>query len=145
MCTRNCIRRGDDKVCGCPEGQTRCKDRCVNLKTNERHCGSCFNRCPEDSECVSGVCQGGGVCPDLVCCCTCVNRLPDGSEAYSCTAGATFIDDAVCRQYCSDTAPPGAELSSYGYGCTTPETYPGQRYMCFGSSSIGFGCNLQDC
>src|SRR5215217_1159037 len=29
----------------CSEGQTRCGDRCVNLLTNERHCGSCSNRC----------------------------------------------------------------------------------------------------
>src|SRR5215218_10285042 len=49
-CSRNCVRRGDDKVCGCPEGQTRCGVRCVNLITNERHCGSCFNRCPEGQE-----------------------------------------------------------------------------------------------
>ena len=32
-CSRNCMRRGDDKVCGCPEGQTRCNDRSVNLKS----------------------------------------------------------------------------------------------------------------
>src|SRR5215217_8274600 len=43
----------------CSEGQTRCGDRCVNLLTNERHCGSCSNRCAEGEECVSGVCQGG--------------------------------------------------------------------------------------
>ena len=71
-CSRNCVRRGDDKVCGCPEGQRRCNDRCVNLKTNERHCGRCFNRCTEGQECVRGVCQGG--CPDTqICgdaCCT---------------------------------------------------------------------------
>jgi Stigma-specific protein, Stig1 len=30
----------------CPQGQTRCGERCVNLRTNERHCGSCSNRCP---------------------------------------------------------------------------------------------------
>jgi len=61
-CSRNCVRRGDDKVCGCPEGQRRCNDRCVNLKTNENHCGECFNRCDEGQECVRGECQGGG-CP----------------------------------------------------------------------------------
>ena len=55
-CSRNCIRRGDDKVCGCPEGKTRCNDRCVNLQRNERHCGSCFNRCAEGQECVNGEC-----------------------------------------------------------------------------------------
>ena len=38
-CSGNCVRRGDDKVCACPQGQSRCGDRCVNRQTNERHCG----------------------------------------------------------------------------------------------------------
>ena len=59
-CSRNCVRRGDDKVCRCPEGQTRCGDRCVNRQTNERHCGECFNRCADGEKCVEGECQGGG-------------------------------------------------------------------------------------
>jgi Stigma-specific protein, Stig1 len=63
-CSRNCVRRGDDKVCGCPEGKTRCNDKCVNLQRNERHCGECFNRCEEGQECEEGMCSGGGVCPD---------------------------------------------------------------------------------
>src|SRR5215218_7590923 len=58
-CSRNCIRRGDDKVCGCPEGKTRCNDRCVNLNRNENHCGECFNRCERGVECVEGMCGGG--------------------------------------------------------------------------------------
>src|SRR5215203_3363282 len=62
-CSKNCIRRGDDKVCGCPEGKSRCGLRCVNLKTNEDHCGECFNRCDEGQECVDSVCAGGCV-PD---------------------------------------------------------------------------------
>jgi hypothetical protein len=40
----------------CSEGQTRCGERCVNLKTNERNCGSCFHRCEEGEECVDGGC-----------------------------------------------------------------------------------------
>ena len=47
-CSKNCTRRGDDKVCGCPEGQRRCNDRCVNLKTNERHCGRCSTAAQRD-------------------------------------------------------------------------------------------------
>jgi hypothetical protein len=35
----------------CPEGQTRCGERCVNLKLNE-HRGSCGNRCVDQEECV---------------------------------------------------------------------------------------------
>src|SRR5918994_1522513 len=68
-CSRNCVRRGDDKVCACPEGQTRCNDRCVNLDRNDNHCGECFNRCAEGVECMDGECGGGEPictppCPD---------------------------------------------------------------------------------
>src|SRR5215203_251878 len=49
-CSRNCVRRGDDKVCGCPEGKSRCGVRCVNLDRNENHCGECFNRCAPGEE-----------------------------------------------------------------------------------------------
>jgi hypothetical protein len=39
----------------CPEGKTRCGDRCVNLQTNERHCGSCRNRCASKPDGPSGL------------------------------------------------------------------------------------------
>jgi hypothetical protein len=103
------------------------------------------SQCPSGERCVNGVCEAG-VCPDLTCCCVCGHRLPDGSVDYgTCTDGTTFISDEGCRQYCIDTTPPGGALFSYSSGCTTPETYPGQRYMCAGSASTGFGCDLQAC
>jgi hypothetical protein len=81
-CSRNCIRRGDDKVCGCPEGQDRCNDRCVNLQRNENHCGRCGKRCAEGEECVNGRCQSGG-CPgtpltegDCNCASICPDQIP---------------------------------------------------------------------
>jgi hypothetical protein len=87
-CSRNCIRRGEEKVCACPEGQDRCNDRCVNLERNERHCGACFNRCPEGQECIDGVC-GGGTCP----------RPPltegDCNCAFHC--GDSFPSPATCQ------------------------------------------------
>jgi Stigma-specific protein, Stig1 len=108
-CSRNCIRRGDDKVCACPEGRTRCKDdRCVNLNTNERHCGECFNRCAEGEECLDGMCQGGGCqsgtqeCGALVCQAgeTCV----DGQcVAGGCTLGAacgTCTGEGGSTEFC---------------------------------------------
>jgi hypothetical protein len=87
-CSRNCIGRGDDKVCACPEGQSRCNDRCVNLKRNENHCGRCFNRCDDREECVRGECQGS--CPpgETVCngaCC---------AEGQECVEGMCI--DTTC-------------------------------------------------
>jgi hypothetical protein len=72
-CSKNCVRRGDNKVCGCPEGQRRCNDRCVNLNRNENHCGTCSNRCDEGEQCMEGVCQGACPPDTQICgasCCT---------------------------------------------------------------------------
>jgi hypothetical protein len=87
-CSRNCVRRGDDKVCGCPAGQTRCNDRCVNLQKNERHCGSCFNRCQTDQTYVGGVC-----CPDAQVCST-------GTGLTCCAEGEQCGADGVCGPAC---------------------------------------------
>ena len=126
-CSRNCVRRGDDKVCACPEGQTLCKKprgegRCVNLQTNERHCGSCFNRCAEGEQCVNGVCSGGEpicdppctqgrecvegapgftfcqpICPS--CACSCFD-LPDGSggACVACNGGCPSAPNNDCSR-----------------------------------------------
>jgi hypothetical protein len=92
-CSGNCVRRGDDKVCGCPEGQTRCNDRCVNLDRNENHCGECFNPCEEGQECVGGGCEGGG-CPDGTTLC--------GGNCVNCPPGQ-ILNSSTCQ---CDSCPP---------------------------------------
>ena len=135
-CSRNCVRRGDDKVCGCPTGQSRCGDRCVNLKTNEGHCGSCSercgtnqtccngncvnlqrnenhcgrcgNRCEQGEECVHGECRGSPpACPpEEQNCCTCVYGNPTTGEAVS-TCNPGFTGDfPECRAFCTNATPP---------------------------------------
>jgi hypothetical protein len=83
----------------CPEGQTRCGDRCGYLQNNERHCGSCRNRCQgqgeEGDECVAGMCQGGGEpmcgpnppCPEGQ---ECVQELCRPVSTPSCPEGVCF-------------------------------------------------------
>jgi Stigma-specific protein, Stig1 len=144
-CSRNCIRRGDDKVCGCPEGQSRCADRCVNLKTNERHCGSCSercgtnqtccngncvnlqrnerhcgacgNRCPEGSECVGGECQGGGCPPE--------RTLTEGDCHCAFVCGDQFPSPATCQDdpncLCSETTEGTGFCARHGGGGCPPE------------------------
>ena len=144
-CTRNCIRRGDDKVCGCPEGKTLCKKpsgpgRCVNLQANERHCGRCFNRCAEGQECVNGTCaaacisDGAGPCTTNDQCCSgnCDSSgfcLPptganlvdcfclDGTRVSSCTS-LQCSDDAAIRSFVCNPlcAINGASTDSVGCG-----------------------------
>jgi hypothetical protein len=145
-CSKNCIRRGDDKVCACPEGQSRCNDRCVNLKTNEGHCGSCsercgsnqtccngncvnlernenhcgecFNRCDDGEECVDGACQGQGTCPPGG------TPLTEGecNCAFNCLSGeAIFFADFICENNsvcaCSETIEGTGFCASYEGSC----------------------------
>ena len=106
-CSRNCIRRGDDKVCGCPEGQRRCNDRCVNLDRNERHCGRCFNRCAEGQECVDGVCEGE-VCEGEL-----LTPVGGGDPICSCSG--------FCAASC-DVCPSGTICTNGPSECGTPPT-----------------------
>jgi Stigma-specific protein, Stig1 len=133
-CSRNCVRRGDDKVCGCPEGQTRCNDRCVNLNRNENHCGECFNRCAEEEECVRGMCQGGGgICATGGSCATgfpfpCQNT--DGCFCTTTTEGTTFCAQSIS---CADPDP---------VGCTSSQDCP-SGWVCSDTCCLGQGaiCN----
>ena len=104
-CSRNCVRRGDDKVCRCPEGQTRCGDRCVNRQRNERHCGECFNRCPSGQECVRGECQGGEP--------ICNPPCPEGEVCVQSPQPGTL---PFCDPICTPSCPEGCDCERSGDG-----------------------------
>jgi hypothetical protein len=95
-CSRNCVRRGDDKVCACPEGKSRCGERCVNRKRNENHCGECFNRCDEGEECVRGECQGS--CPpgETVCTGCACETVACTPETFGCNPNVVDPDGGFC-------------------------------------------------
>ena len=133
-CSRNCIRRGDDKVCGCPQGKTRCNDRCVNLQRNENHCGECFNRCAEGEECVEGVC-GTSTCGANQPCLTGECVCPEGAF---CSEGA--FSESECRVECGGGSCdldkiccPGTP-ESFFYSCCNPGA------TCQGAGTEAFTC-----
>jgi len=43
-----------------PDGQDVCDGRCVDLATDDAHCGRCDNACPQGRRCQDGECAGGG-------------------------------------------------------------------------------------
>jgi len=141
-CSKNCVRRGDGKVCGCPEGKSRCGVRCVNLKRNENHCGECFNRCDDGEQCVRGECQGG--CPPAEtvctgCACETVACTPDTqgctnigtSTGGFCLANADGVGTTcacalgVCTNDCS-------ECANLGLVCVTRPACAGFQFQCVG-------------
>src|SRR5215217_4641945 len=135
----------------CSEGQTRCEGRCVNLLRNERHCGSCFNRCEEGEECVGGVCQGGG-CPSgtTPCgtqCCqtgeTCVNgtccpnaQLCGTGTSLTCCAEGEECVDGVCGP------PPPTCTLSCPEGCMCEFRAEDGVQVCVTCESVAGGCSV---
>jgi hypothetical protein len=65
-CSKNCVRRGEEKVCVCPEGKSRCGGRCVTNCTG----GATLN--PQTCQCVcpTVACEGG-IVNSTTCECEC--------------------------------------------------------------------------
>jgi hypothetical protein len=98
-CKDRCVNlKTNERHCGscfnrCWSTQTCCGGRCVNLQRNERHCGSCFKRCAEGQECVSGVCQSGG-CPSGTTLCG-GNCVPT-----DCPSSGQTLNPSTCKCEC---------------------------------------------
>ena len=115
----------------CPEGQTRCGDRCVNLKTNERHCGSCRNRCRSTQTCC------GGRCVNLQTnerhCGSCFNRCAgEGEEGDECVAG-------VCQGGCPPVACKGGTVNPNTCQCECPPDTVLNNGQCIASAGCTSG------
>ncbi len=72
----------------CPAGQVRCVDRCVDITSDQGHCGGCGNSCPVGTTCASGVCQS-------------MMATPDGGSGGMCTVGMLACG-GVCVSIGSD-------------------------------------------
>jgi len=120
----------------CPEGQTRCGERCVNLKTNERHCGSCSNRCRSTQTCCKGRCVN--LQKNERHCGSCSNRCPEGSE---CVSGECLVQSA-CPSGCGGTPECGSGGQFSCFCLTTTE----QTCACVQSASCEglLICNTSD-
>jgi hypothetical protein len=132
-CSRNCIRRGDDKVCGCPEGKSRCGDRCVNRETNENHCGSCGNRCDDGEECVGGVCGCPGT-PLTEGECNCASICPGGIPTL-----VTCQDNPNC--FCAETTEGTGFCASVTVECDRPSCSSSSDPSC----PSGWKCIVDSC
>jgi Stigma-specific protein, Stig1 len=108
-CNDRCVNlQRSERHCGscrnrCGSEQTCCGGRCVNLKRSERHCGSCSNSCAEGQECVDGVCSGGEpICtPPCPFPCGCFDRA-DGTGTVCVDCGNTECQQVSSCAECTD-------------------------------------------
>jgi hypothetical protein len=98
-------------VCGCPpnikcpDGQSECDQDCVDLQTDEHHCGNCQTECLIDQVCESGKCvedcgTTGAECSDNEPCC-------DSLICISGTCEDCVAEDGECSDHsdcCGDLA-----------------------------------------
>jgi len=132
-CTGYCPANG---ACGCPDEQTVCGTRCVDMQTDAFNCGGCGTTCAQGTACAGGVCS----CPiagESVCDTGCVDLRSDSNNCGSCdmtcdtscsggictcpTDYATMCD-GQCVDLQSDTDNCGAcgvECSGSASGCTS--------------------------
>jgi hypothetical protein len=99
-CGDRCVNlQTNERHCGscrnrCGPNQTCCKGRCVNLQKNENHCGSCSNRCDEGQECVEGMCSGGEP--------ICNPPCPAGEKCTEGVPGSFPFCDPICNPICPE-------------------------------------------
>jgi hypothetical protein len=89
---------------GCPTGQAKCGDTCVDTQTNHENCGACGRACPANLSCGGGNCN----CPDQGAFCDGM-CFPKTDKAH---CGPTCIacpGNQVCTGQCVDPPPPAFE------------------------------------
>ena len=102
-----CRRRGRRRRCVCPDGYVVCSGRCVRSKSDPRHCGSCGRECPTGTSCVNGDCAAGDGS----------GTGPDGSGGCDCPPGK-----ACCEGRCTDLNAENGHCGECGRVCPGGET-----------------------
>lgn len=102
-----CRRRGRRRRCVCPDGYVVCAGRCVRRGSDPGHCGSCGRQCPTGTSCVNGDCVGGDGS----------GTGPDGSGGCDCPPGK-----ACCAGACTDLNTDNRHCGDCGRTCPAGET-----------------------
>jgi len=117
--------------CACDAGREQCGDACVELATDERHCGECGFVCDDDETCVSGVCE-----PKLDCTTFngtsvqsgqswCVTTI-DGESLASLPCGRSLLTTCETSDDCADEARNPGETAV----CAASLTWCYAPYVC---------------
>jgi hypothetical protein len=126
----------------CPEGLTLCDGGCVDLRSDESHCGSCFAYCSFGTECFDGycapVCPGGafcfGNCTDILHdpynCGGCGNVCPHGFCYYGYCETVCGPDRILCGGTCVDPYNDPFNCGGCGNQC-------GSGGICTGAMCVG--------
>jgi len=107
---------GDDSN-RCPEGQDDCGFGCIDIVSNNVHCGGCDQPCALASSCINGQCTCH---PGLAACSNqCADLMSDGSHCGACNS-ACPVPLVCANATCSNSCP--AEATQCGNSCVDLNT-----------------------
>ena len=111
---------GCDNDSYCPEGQSWCWAKCVDLVNDNENCGSCDNQCGPLSSCQNGECECAGGLTN--CDGQCVNLDFDiancGACNSPCGAEQTCVDGTCqCMDLCDDQNECTEDICDAEHGC----------------------------
>lgn len=100
-----CLGCGNDA--SCPEGTTECQGSCVDLTTNEDHCGACDNACGDQESCTESLCAANCPLGFSLCDGRCVDFQLDPDNCGGCANacpqyGTCRLGDCECPPGMSD-------------------------------------------
>jgi hypothetical protein len=139
---------------GCPAGLVDCGGSCVDIRSDVRNCGGCWNECPEGSTCTDGLCAAGTCpipCPVGYICCidACVDTSSDISNCGGCgiacdtrRADGCFEGNCSCKGAlaCNDE-----DMCCPVLGCRHVLTDPSNCGGCGTACDIGETCVEGEC
>lgn len=108
---------------GCPSGQTACPGGCVDLFSNNDHCGACGNFCASGTVCENATCVDAGCGNDPntgnpleVCNGICVDVMEDNDNCGACGIGCLdsyFCTDGICQCFFTADGPRATDCGSF--------------------------------
>ncbi len=115
----------------CAVGQSNCSGSCVNIQSDNRHCGGCGRLCSGGTSCVDGKCICSGA--SQLCGATCADTQTNNTHCgmcnkacgvnQLCTAGKCICLPGLtdCGSSCSDTTSDAKNCGMCGRACGNGE------------------------
>ena len=96
------------------ENEMMCDDNCVDIKSNDKYCGSCDNSCDKDEHCDDGTCQKAPLACDeskgeLKCGDACINVTANNEHCGACNhkcEADEICTDKTCQKKAQDPQVP---------------------------------------
>ncbi len=126
---------------GCSSGLSECAGGCVDLSSDDAHCGTCRNPCGVGEACMDGTCAS--ICPAgaISCSDTCVDPSTDtmycGASAPGCTGGEACAMGETCEAGVC-TSPCGMGETACGGACVDLGSDDANCGMC------GVACGMDE-